>query len=140
MVMQIMNIRTIHRQLTNLLSQAEQGELRTAEAFSIFSGMNPVLYNPYTEPLWQNALQHYENFLKPAEQRIAHKLKAQLRGMKDNVLQVSTVLHRRYGSYFHLLILYLICIYCASFTRRQNVWKPTEYVWTNGVPLDLGCK
>jgi dynein heavy chain 2 len=51
--------------------------------------MNPIQYNPYTNPVWKAALQQYESFLKPAEQRIGQKLKGQLKAMQENVLQAS---------------------------------------------------
>ncbi|CAG0920502.1 unnamed protein product, partial [Notodromas monacha] len=93
---QILNVRTVHRQLTNLLSHAEQAQLHTKDAFEIFltSGLNPVQYNPYTNNVWLSALQQYENFLKPAERRIAEKLKGQLRSLEDNVLQLNQEFRR----------------------------------------------
>ena len=36
-------------------------------------------YNPYTEPQWRGAVASFETSLVPAENRIAGKLKAQLR-------------------------------------------------------------
>ncbi|XP_069942834.1 cytoplasmic dynein 2 heavy chain 1 isoform X1 [Cherax quadricarinatus] len=85
---EILSLRTLHKQLTRLLSLSEQEELKTAEAFKPFSGLKPVQYNPYTEPLWQAAVRQFENSLKPAEQRIAGKLRAQLRNMDSSAYQL----------------------------------------------------
>ena len=41
----------------------------------------------FLEPQWQAAVTSYENALVPAENRIAGKLKAQLRNMNANTLQ-----------------------------------------------------
>ena len=41
----------------------------------------------FSEPQWQAAVTSYENALVPAENRIAGKLKAQLRNMNANTLQ-----------------------------------------------------
>ncbi|KAF0306076.1 Cytoplasmic dynein 2 heavy chain 1 [Amphibalanus amphitrite] len=85
---EVMNLRMLHKQLTKLLSTAEQDELKTKDAFAPFSGLNPLQYNPYTEPLWKAAVQQFQNLLKPAEQKIAGKLRMQLRNMQGNALQL----------------------------------------------------
>lgn len=85
---EILSLRTLHKQLTRLLSLSEQEDLKTSDAFKPFAGLKPVQYNPYTEPLWQAAVRQFENFLKPAEQRIAGKLRAQLRNMNSSAYQL----------------------------------------------------
>lgn len=85
---EILSLRTLHKQLTRLLSLNEQEDLKTSEAFKPFAGLKPVQYNPYTEPLWQAAVRQFENSLKPAEQRIAGKLRAQLRNMNSSAYQL----------------------------------------------------
>ncbi|KAK3862338.1 hypothetical protein Pcinc_031789 [Petrolisthes cinctipes] len=85
---EILSLRTLHKQLTRLLSLSEQEDLKTAEAFKPFDGLKPVQYNPYTEPLWQAAVRQFENSLKPAEQRIAGKLRSQLRNMNSSAYQL----------------------------------------------------
>ncbi|XP_076054654.1 dynein cytoplasmic heavy chain beethoven [Oratosquilla oratoria] len=85
---QILSLRTLHKQLTRLLSLSEQEDLKTDESFAPFTGLKPVLYNSYTEPLWQAAVRQFGNSLKPAEQRIAGKLRSQLRGLNSNAYQL----------------------------------------------------
>ncbi|XP_068211563.1 cytoplasmic dynein 2 heavy chain 1 [Palaemon carinicauda] len=85
---QILSLRTLHKQLTRLLSISEQEELKTSESFKPFTGLKPVQYNPYTEPLWQAAVRQFENSLTPAEQRIAGKLRGQLRSMSSSAYQL----------------------------------------------------
>ncbi|XP_042887569.1 cytoplasmic dynein 2 heavy chain 1-like [Penaeus japonicus] len=85
---EILSLRTLHKQLTRLLSISEQEELKTADSFKPFTGLKPVQYNPYTEPLWQAAVRQFENSLKPAEQRIAGKLRGQLRNMNSSAYQL----------------------------------------------------
>ena len=84
----ILSLRTLHRQLTRLLTAKEQEELKTAQAFKPFVGLKPVHYNPYTEPLWQAAVRQFENSLKPAEQRISGKLRDQLSRMSSSAYQL----------------------------------------------------
>ena len=45
---EIHSLRTFHKQLTQLLSIAEQQELKTSETFDPFKDLKPVQYNPYT--------------------------------------------------------------------------------------------
>ncbi|XP_037092634.1 cytoplasmic dynein 2 heavy chain 1-like [Pollicipes pollicipes] len=85
---EVMNLRMLHKQLTKLLSTTEQEELKTKDAFVPFAGLNPLQYNPYTDPLWKAAVQQFQNLLKPAEQKIAGKLRMQLRNMQGNALQL----------------------------------------------------
>ena len=84
---EVHSLRTLHKQLTQLLSHSEQDELKTSEAFDAFKNVNAIQYNPYTEPIWRSAIKQYENALSPAEHRIAGKLKNQLRNMNANTMQ-----------------------------------------------------
>ncbi|XP_033109038.1 cytoplasmic dynein 2 heavy chain 1-like [Anneissia japonica] len=85
---EVMTLRSIHEQLIRLLSAGEQQELRTGDAFSPFAGLNPLQYNPYTQPLWRAAVSQYERAMGPAEQRIAGKLRAQFRNLSKNSHQL----------------------------------------------------
>ena len=56
---EVHSLRTLHKQLTQLLSHSEQDELKTSEAFEAFKNVNAIQYNPYTEPIWKSAIKHY---------------------------------------------------------------------------------
>ena len=84
---EILSLRALHKQLTQLLSLGEQEELKTNKSFDVFAGSNPIQYNPYTEPLWRAAVNQFGSSLIPAESRIAGKLKYQLRSINGNTLQ-----------------------------------------------------
>ena len=75
---QVMSIRTVHEHLKRLLPMADQTALRLSDAFGPFSGIQPLLHNPYTEPLWQAAVAQYERGMAPAEHKIAQLLRLQL--------------------------------------------------------------
>ncbi len=62
--------------------------MRISDAFSPFSGLNPVQYNPYTVPLWKAAVAQYDRAMAPAEQRLAGKLRNQFRGLDGNSQQM----------------------------------------------------
>ena len=78
----------MHEQLVRLLTTSERQSLRTSEAFSPFSGLNPLHHNPYTEPLWRAAVTQYERGMAPAEQKIAGKLRQQLGDLSAKSHQV----------------------------------------------------
>lgn len=100
----MVTLRAVHEQLTHLLSVAECQQLKTSEAFLPFSGLNPLHYNPYTEPLWRAAVVQYEKAMMPAEQKIAGKLRDQFRQLSAHSHQVRFT----FESYlFHILITFL---------------------------------
>lgn len=98
---EILHLRTLHRQLTRLLSVKEQDELNTADTFQPFSGLNPLQYNAYTEPVWRMAVTQFERCLVPTEDRVAGKLKSQLRNINRNTLQVRVSSLLKSGLMFH---------------------------------------
>ena len=86
--MQILSLRTVHEQLLRLLTASEQKELGVGDAFTPFLGLNPLQYNPYTQPLWAAAVAQYERAMEPAQQKIAGKLRSQFHTLDGNPQQV----------------------------------------------------
>ncbi|GJQ81470.1 btv [Trypoxylus dichotomus] len=85
---EIYDIRTIHRQLTRLLTTNEQEELISSKVFYPFKDLQVLNYGPHTEHEWRTAKKQFEYLLQPAEQRLAQKLKKQLSGIKANTRQL----------------------------------------------------
>ncbi|XP_076446844.1 LOW QUALITY PROTEIN: cytoplasmic dynein 2 heavy chain 1-like [Babylonia areolata] len=85
---EILSLRTVHEQLLRLLSASEQQELDVGNAFGPFLGLNPVQYNPYTQPLWAAAVSQYERAMEPAQQKIAGKLRTQFHTLDGNPQQL----------------------------------------------------
>ncbi|XP_052794024.1 cytoplasmic dynein 2 heavy chain 1-like isoform X3 [Mya arenaria] len=85
---EILDLRIVHDQQLRLMTSQEQKELRVDEAFTPFMGLNPLQYNPYTQPLWQAAVSQYERIMSPAEQNTVAKLRAQFRQMDGNPQQL----------------------------------------------------
>lgn len=52
-------------------------------------GLNPLQYNPYTQPLWAAAVAQYDRIMSPVEQKIAGKLRSQFKGLDGYPQQVS---------------------------------------------------
>lgn len=85
---EIATLRTVHEHLLRLLSAQEQQEFQTTHAFTPFAGLNPLQYNPYTQPMWTAAMKRYEKSMAPAEGRIANMLRQQFRDIRASPHQV----------------------------------------------------
>ncbi|KAK7489861.1 hypothetical protein BaRGS_00018883, partial [Batillaria attramentaria] len=85
---EILSLRTVHEQLLRLLTGPEQKELGVGDAFTPFLGLNPLQYNPYTQPLWAAAVAQYERAMEPAQQKIAGKLRSQFHLLDGNPQQL----------------------------------------------------
>ncbi|CAH2225380.1 cytoplasmic dynein 2 heavy chain 1 [Pelobates cultripes] len=84
---EIYNIRMVHEKLDYFLPNKED-QVRNVKLFEPFTGLNPVHYNPYTEPLWRAAVSQYERIIEPAEEKIASKLKTYFSEMQDSPQQL----------------------------------------------------
>ncbi|KAJ7995299.1 hypothetical protein DPEC_G00243100 [Dallia pectoralis] len=85
---EVVTIRTVHEKLLRLLPGGNQQALASAGVFEPFSGLNPLQYNPYTEPLWRAAVAQFERAIGPAEQEVAGRLKAYIADVQDNPQQL----------------------------------------------------
>ncbi|KAM8977653.1 cytoplasmic dynein 2 heavy chain 1 [Pelodytes ibericus] len=85
---EVFTIRMVHEKLAYFLPKSEDQALRNVKLFEPFIGLNPVHYNPYTEPLWRAAVLQYERIIEPAEQQIASKLKTYFSEMQDSPQQL----------------------------------------------------
>ncbi|XP_059035365.1 cytoplasmic dynein 2 heavy chain 1 isoform X5 [Mustela lutreola] len=85
---EVLTVRTIHEKLLYFLPAGEEKIICLARVFEPFTGLNPVQYNPYTEPLWKAAVSQYEKIIAPAEQKIAGKLKNYISEIQDSPQQL----------------------------------------------------
>ncbi|KAF3823514.1 hypothetical protein GH733_006982 [Mirounga leonina] len=85
---EVLAVRTIHEKLLYFLPASEEKIICLTRVFEPFTGLNPVQYNPYTEPLWKAAVSQYEKIIAPAEQKIAGKLKNYISEIQDSPQQL----------------------------------------------------
>ncbi|EMP37963.1 Cytoplasmic dynein 2 heavy chain 1 [Chelonia mydas] len=85
---EVLTIRMLHEKLAYFLPMGEQQTLHLAQVFEPFACLNPVHYNPYTEPLWRAAVSQYERIVAPVEQKIASKLKTFISEIQDSPQQL----------------------------------------------------
>ncbi|NXA12552.1 DYHC2 protein, partial [Sapayoa aenigma] len=91
---EVLTVRTLHEKLAFFLPSGEQNSLHLTQAFEPFAGLNPVHYNPYTEPLWKAAVAQYERIIAPAEQKIASKLKKFISEIQDSPQQLLQIFQK----------------------------------------------
>ncbi|KAI1893942.1 hypothetical protein AGOR_G00128840 [Albula goreensis] len=91
---EVVTIRMVHEKLLRLLPAGKQQALSSARVFEPFSGLNPLHYNPYTEPLWKTAVSQFERAISPAEQEVAGKLKVSIGDVRDNPQQLLQVFQK----------------------------------------------
>ena len=96
---EIVRLRTAHEELARLLDRTSPDRQSVGELFQPFAGLNPLLYNEYTQPAWRAAVAEHESRLAPIESQIAANFRRQTAGLHESPL----VLLREFGRFRHLL-------------------------------------
>ncbi|XP_030632529.1 cytoplasmic dynein 2 heavy chain 1 [Chanos chanos] len=91
---EIVQMRVVQEKLMRMLSAGKQQSVSAERLFQPFTGLNPLHYNPYTEPLWRAAVDQFDRLIAPAEQEVAAKLKANISDVQDNPQQLLQVFQR----------------------------------------------
>ncbi|KAM3875467.1 cytoplasmic dynein 2 heavy chain 1 [Diretmus argenteus] len=91
---EVVTLRTVHEKLLRLLPGGKQKALTPDRVFEPFSGLNPLHYNPYTEPLWRAAVAQFERSMAPSEQEVAGRLKSYIADVQDNPQQLLQVFQK----------------------------------------------
>ncbi|XP_068037518.1 cytoplasmic dynein 2 heavy chain 1 isoform X5 [Anomalospiza imberbis] len=91
---EVLTVRTLHEKLMFFLPAGEKNSLHLSHVFEPFAGLNPVHYNPYTEPLWKAAVSQYERIIAPMEQKIASKLKKFISEIQDSPQQLLQIFQK----------------------------------------------
>ncbi|KAM9321467.1 cytoplasmic dynein 2 heavy chain 1 [Gastrophryne carolinensis] len=84
---EVLTIRMLQEKLCHFLPSSDDHQ-RYGKVLEPFSGLSPVHYNPYTEPLWRAAVSQYERMIEPAEEQIASKLKTYFSEIRDSPQQL----------------------------------------------------
>ncbi|XP_028817493.1 cytoplasmic dynein 2 heavy chain 1 isoform X3 [Denticeps clupeoides] len=91
---EVLMIRTVQEKLLRLLPGSKQQAVSASRVFEPFSGLSPLHYNPYTEPLWRAAVAQFERAIAPAEQEIGSRLKALVSDVQDSPQQLLQVFQK----------------------------------------------
>ncbi|XP_047450013.1 cytoplasmic dynein 2 heavy chain 1 isoform X3 [Mugil cephalus] len=91
---EVVTLRIVHEKLLCLLPGGKQQALTSGRVFEPFSGLSPLHYNPYTEPLWRAAVAQFERLMAPSEQEVADRLKSYIADVQDNPQQLLQVFQK----------------------------------------------
>ncbi|KAF7666054.1 hypothetical protein LDENG_00118150 [Lucifuga dentata] len=91
---EVITLRTVHEKLLRLLPGGKQQALTADRIFEPFSGLNPLHFNPYTEPLWRAAVAQVERSMAPSEQEAAGRLKSYIADVQDHPQQLLQVFQK----------------------------------------------
>ncbi|KAM4566457.1 cytoplasmic dynein 2 heavy chain 1 isoform 3-T3 [Odontesthes bonariensis] len=91
---EVVTLRMVHEKLLFLLPGGKQQALTSNRVFEPFSGLNPLHFNPYTEPLWRAAVAQFERLIAPSEQDVAGRLKSYISDVQDSPLQLLQVFQK----------------------------------------------
>lgn len=91
---QVLQIRSGKEQYGILLKTVkdDQDDQSKTNNYSCFDGIDPMQFNPFTEPAWQEAVQTYDRSMDYVDQKTAQILKAHLRQAQSNPRQVKIMI------------------------------------------------
>uniref|UniRef100_A0A9J7YQK8 Cytoplasmic dynein 2 heavy chain 1 n=1 Tax=Cyprinus carpio carpio TaxID=630221 RepID=A0A9J7YQK8_CYPCA len=90
---EVVQVRSVCEKLQRLLSGGKL-QVSPARVYQPFTGLNPIHYNPYTEPLWRAAVSQFDRLIAPAEQEAAGKLKTFIIDAQDSPQQLLQVFQK----------------------------------------------
>ena len=96
---EVIRIRSLSEELGELLTPEEKKSFRLTELFKPLASTHPLLYNPYTENIWQRAVSEYEKSIDPVEEAVATRFRRNV----APVLDQPQLLLREFQKYRHLL-------------------------------------
>ena len=67
----VLRIRTLSDELSQMLTSDERSSFQLEKLFTPLEDTKPLLYNPYTEPIWAKAVKEYEKTIDPVETAVA---------------------------------------------------------------------
>ncbi|XP_050308266.1 cytoplasmic dynein 2 heavy chain 1-like [Anthonomus grandis grandis] len=85
---EVINVRTVHKQLLRLSTAEEQNDLSCDKVFKPFEDVDVLRYDDAPPSNLKRALKEFEGLLRPAEERVGFKLKKQLMTVNANTRQL----------------------------------------------------
>jgi dynein heavy chain 2 len=95
----VLRILTLSDELSQLMTEEERSQFQLDRLFAPLETQKPLLYNPYSEPVWVKAVAEYENSLMPVESAVASHFRRNVASMLDN----AQLLLREFQKYRNIL-------------------------------------
>jgi dynein heavy chain 2 len=81
---QIVGLLTIADELKQIIPPSERSGFNFDRLFDPLKAMNPLFYNPYTEPQWSQAVKEFERRIEPVESSVAATFRREIAPFMDN--------------------------------------------------------
>ncbi len=85
---QIISIRSSYDQSLRFNSSSNKENLSANNVFAPFSNLNPIQFNPYTDPQWNSAMDQFENIMSNTDRDVAKQLREHFQKMRSNPQQM----------------------------------------------------
>jgi dynein heavy chain 2 len=85
---QIINIRSSYEQSLRFNPSLNKENFSVTKVFAPFLNLNPIQFNPYTDPQWNSAMDQFENLMSNTDPGVAKKLREHLQNLRSNPQQM----------------------------------------------------
>ena len=85
---QIISIRSSYEQSLRFNPSANKENFSASKVFSPFFNLNPIQFNPYTDPQWNSAMDQFENLMSNTDREVARQLGEHFQKLRSNPQQM----------------------------------------------------
>lgn len=85
---QIISIRSSYEQSLRLNSSVNKENFPVTKVFSPFFNLNPIQFNPYTDPQWNSAMNQFETMMSSIDRDVARQLRENFQQIRSNPQQM----------------------------------------------------
>lgn len=85
---QIISIRSTYEQSLRINPSISKDNFAASRVFAPFFNLNPIQFNPYTDPQWNSAMDQFENIISSIDRDVAKHLRDHLQKLRSNPQQM----------------------------------------------------
>jgi dynein heavy chain 2 len=85
---QIISIRSSYEQSLRFNPSMNKENFSVNKVFAPFFNINPIQFNPYTDPQWNSAMNQFENIMSNTDRDVAKKLRENFQKLNSNPQQM----------------------------------------------------
>jgi dynein heavy chain 2 len=85
---QIISIRSSYEQSLRFNSSMNKEKYSATNVFSPFFNLNPIQFNPYTDPQWNSAMNQFESTMSNIDRDVAKQIRDHFQNLRSNPQQM----------------------------------------------------
>ena len=85
---QIISIRSTYEQSLRIHPSMSKDSFSVSRVFAPFFNLNPIQFNPYTDPQWNSAMDQFENVMSTVDRDLARQLREHFHKLRSNPQQL----------------------------------------------------